>query len=422
MKKSAFLLGLLAIASLCLTACGNSKDYTMSFDEAYDIANHSALQDILINTENFQQAFNLSTNIDNWENRMDINLQSNSKQNLWNSKSESVTTFDVNIKADDTNVLINWALDIKLLDKTIYLNLESLDISWPEDTSFLSAMVEWFKSQWFSIPMDDMPDTFSYVKDAKNLNEQAKEIVINEWSTTYNWKFTQFNGYNAWKFSLDSEKLQQLINDYYAKISESFDEEAELEVPELNIQNFEGYLVITGKNKVTTVIENMDMIEWETDVNVNGFWGDDYEINASSNWESILTIKATKKNSNYNVSINAADSILLEWIVTPKASSSKIDVKYDATLTVKSDYEETDDTILPLKGNWSYSPISDFSVEAPENAQDLTEMLSTYLWTTIWWEEYDLEDYENLNEEWAAPEESSEEVAPTETSEELVLE
>ena len=38
MKKSAFLLGLVAIASLCLTACGNSKDFTMSFDEAYDIA------------------------------------------------------------------------------------------------------------------------------------------------------------------------------------------------------------------------------------------------------------------------------------------------------------------------------------------------------------------------------------------------
>jgi hypothetical protein len=65
MKKSAFLLGLLAITSLCLTACGNSKDYTMSFDEAYDTANHSALQDILINSENAQQSLNLSTNIDN---------------------------------------------------------------------------------------------------------------------------------------------------------------------------------------------------------------------------------------------------------------------------------------------------------------------------------------------------------------------
>ena len=38
MKKSALFLGLLAVASLCLTACGNSKDYTMSFEEAVDAA------------------------------------------------------------------------------------------------------------------------------------------------------------------------------------------------------------------------------------------------------------------------------------------------------------------------------------------------------------------------------------------------
>ena len=409
MKKTAFLMGLLALTGLCLTACGNSKDYTMSFDEAYDIANHSALQDMLINSENFQQSLNLSSNIDNWANKMIVNLQSDSKQNLQNNKSESSTTFDVNVKADDTDVLINWALDIRLIDNIIYLNLESLDISSPQDTSFLSAMVEWFKNKWFSIPMeglDNMPSTFSYVKDAKNLNEQAKEMINNEWSVVYNWKFTQFKWYNAWKFSLNSEKLQQLINDYYAKLNESFDEENQMEAPQLNIQNFEWYLVITWKDKVTTVIENMDMIESETDININGFWGDDYEINAFSNWESILAMKAIKKNSNYNVSINATDSIILEWTITPKVSSSKIDVKFDTTLTVKSDYEETDDTIIPLKGSWTYSPISDFSVTTPENAQDLTEMISNYLGSSIWWDydselsyDYDLEGIEGYTEE-----------------------
>ena len=396
MKKSAFLLGLLAIASLSLTACGNSKDYTMSFDEAYDIANHSAFQDMLINSENFQQSLELTTNIDNGANKMDISLQSTSKQNWENSKSESDIVFTVNIDADGTNVLANWNLDIRLLDNTIYLNLESLDFSWPEDTSFLAAMVEWFKNQWFSIPMDwlnGMPTTFSYVKDAKSLNEQAKEIVINEGSIVYNGKFTQFNWYNARKFSLDNEKLQQLINDYYTKLSESLDEESQQEAPQLNIQNFEWYLVITWKDKVTTVIENMDMIDGETDMNINGFWGENYEINAYSNWESIITIKATKKNANYDVSINVANWVLLEWTITPKLSSSKIDVKFDATLTIKSEYEETDDTIVPLKGNWSYNPISDFEVTAPENAQNLTELLWAYLWDAFWWEEY-LEDYE----------------------------
>jgi hypothetical protein len=246
-------------------------------------------------------------------------------------------------------------------------------------------------------------------------------MINNEGSVVYNWKFTQFKGYNAWKFSLNSEKLQQLINDYYAKLNESLDEENQQEAPQLNIQNFEWYLVITWKDKVTTVIENMDMIESETDININGFWGDDYEINAFSNWESILTMKAMKKNSNYNVSINATNSIILEWTITPKVSSSKIDVKFDATLTAKSDYEETDDTIIPLKGNWTYSSISDFSVSTPEDAQDLTEMISSYLWSSIWWDydseldyNYDLEAIEGYTEELSEPSEETIEVAEAE--------
>ena len=408
MKKTALLLGLLSTATLCLSACGNSKDFNMSFDEALTLANHSALQEALTNSENFQQSFNLSTNIDNWSNAMVINLQSESKQNLNNDKSQSSTNFDVNVKADDTDVLIKWNLDIKLLDDIIYLNLESLDFSSNEDTSFLASLVEWFKGQWYSISMQwlsDVPSSLSYIKDAKSLNEQAKEIIVNEWDTKYNWKFSQFKDYNAWKFSLDNEKIQELINDYYAKINETLTGDAIQEAPQLNIQNFEWYLVITWKNKVTTIIENMDVVDGESSISVNGFWGEDYEINMSSNWETIIAIKATKKNSSYNVSINAANSILLEWTISPKLSSSKIDVKFDATLTVKSDYEETDDTIIPLKWSWTYNPISDFTVEAPENAQDLNEVLSAYLGASLWSEAYDLQYYENLeiddeNTEW----------------------
>jgi hypothetical protein len=36
-----------------------------------------------------------------------------------------------------------------------------------------------FKNQWFSIPMsglNDMPNTFSMLKDSKDLNDKSKEI------------------------------------------------------------------------------------------------------------------------------------------------------------------------------------------------------------------------------------------------------
>ena len=138
----------------------------------------------------------------------------------------------------------------------------------------------------------------------------------------------------------------------------------------------------------------MDIVEWESNINLNWFWGVDYEINAYTNWESLLTMKATKKGWNYNISIEITNSLKLEWTITPKISAWKIDVKYNATLTIKSEYEEWDDTIVPLKGNWAYYSISDFDVIAPENAQDLTEILWAYLWWMLWWNNEEL-DYEN---------------------------
>ncbi len=400
MKKIPFILWFLALACLWLTACDNSKDYDMSFDEAYTAANRSVLQDIITKTENFQQSFDVSTNLDNNWTKVTAKIQADSKHNLDNSKSESTTLFDVNVNSDGSNLVITWALDLKLVDNTIYLNLKSLGLSWPEDVSFLTAMIEWFKNQRYLISMEwlsDVPSTLSYIKDAKQLNEQAKGVIINEWSEIYNWKFTEFNWYNSYKFSLDTEKLQQLINDYYDKVNESLDNENKQEAPQLNIQNFEWYLVITWKDRVTTVIENMDMLEWETNININGFWGENYEINALSNWDSLLKISAIKKGSSYNISLVAANEIKLEWTITPKLSPSKIDVKFNATLTVKSEYEEADDSIIPLKGSWSYSPISDFDVVAPENAKDLTELLWSYL-GMMWWDDYEY-DYEDIDYE-----------------------
>ena len=390
MKKTPFILWFLALACLWLTACDNSKDYNMSFDEAYTAANRSVLQDIITKTENFQQSFDVSTNLDNNWTKVTAKIQADSKQNLDNSKSESTTLFDVNINSDGSNLVITWALDLKLVDNTIYLNLKSLGLSWPEDVSFLTAMIEWFKNQRYLISMEwlsDVPSTLSYIKDAKQLNEQAKGVIINEWSEIYNWKFAEFNWYNSYKFSLDTEKLQQLINDYYDKVNESLDNENKQEAPQLNIQNFEWYLVITWKDRVTTVIENMDMLEWETNININGFWGENYEINALSNWDSLLKISAIKRGSSYNISLVAANEIKLEWTITPKVSSSKINVNFDVTLAIKAENGEEQDIIVPLEGNRRYNQISEFDVIAPEWAQDLSELLWSYLWA-LWWDSY----------------------------------
>ena len=399
MKKSLFLLGLLT-TTLCLTACG-SKNFNMSFEEAVETANHSALQNILSQNDTFEQALAIAGNYDAGWTKVDANISSTSKQNLNEKKSESSTSFWINLTSEWETVKADWALDMKFVDNAIYLNVSSLNLTWSEDVSMIAMMAEWFKNQWFVIPMEglsDVPNTFSVLKDSKDLDAKAKEIIVNEGSAVYNWKFTQFNWYNAWKFSLDNEKLNALLKEYYDTLDTA--EEEPTEIPELNIQNFEGYLVITWKDKVTTVIDNMDIVDWEVAVNANGFWGEDYEINVSSDWESILNFVANKNGSNYQISLNLNGLLTLEGTVTSKISSSNIDISFNVTLTIKSEYEETDDTIIPLKGNRSYSPIANFSVTAPESAQDLTEMLQGYLWGMLWggdYSDYEDGDYEDIN-------------------------
>ena len=73
----------------------------------------------------------------------------------------------------------------------------------------------------------------------------------------------------------------------------------------------------------------------------------------------------------------------------------KIDLKFDATLSIKSSSEWELDTIIPFNGSWKYNSISEFSTTAPDNAQDLSEMISSYLWGMMWWN-LDSEDYEGL--------------------------
>ena len=396
MKKSFLLLGLLTCA-VCLTACG-FKNYEMSFDEALEIANHSDLQDILVENDNFEETLTIAGSYDVEWTKIDANISSVGKESLLNKNSESSTNFWADISLEWDSIKLDWAFDIKLVDDAIYLNLSSLDLTWSEDLAMLAMMTEWFKNQWFVIPMtglSDMPNTFSMLKDSKNLDEKTKEIIINEWSTVYNWKFTEFNWYNAWKISLNNEKIQELINNYYSKINETLDEDINQEIPQLDIQNFEWYLVIVWQDKVTTVIENMDIADWDTILNVIGFFGENYDMTISSDWEPVLTFTANKKNSNYEIALNMNDYIKLEWTIYPKLSSSKIDIKFDLALNIKSDSEEVEDMIIPMKGNWTYNSISEFTVEIPEDAQDLTEILQSYLWGMMGWDEFeDFEDYD----------------------------
>lgn len=427
MKKSLFLLGLLTTA-VCVSACG-SKNFNMSFEDALDAANYSELQNILSENDIFAQDFNISGNYDANETKINAEISSSSKQNLNNKNSESSTKFSANISSSGESVKLNWALDIKLVNDALYLNLASLDLTWSDNLAVVGMMVDGFKNQWFSIPMSglsDMPNTFSILKDSKDLNSKAKDIIVNEWAIVYSWKFSQFNGYNARKISLDNEKLNELIKEYYNTMNNELSDELTWEIPEINIQNFEWYLIITWKDKVTTVIENMQIQDSETVMNANWYAWKDYEINMYNDTESLIKISAKKKFFKYKISANIANTIYIEWSISPKLSTSKISLKFNATLTIKSLSEWQPDTVIPFKWSWKYDSIPEFTTTTPDNAQDLTEVLSSYLWGIMWGnvgnEDYealyndslDVDNTEDLEENETTEPEATEEIENTE--------
>ncbi len=397
MKKSIFLLGLLTIAGISLTACG-SKSYEMSFEDAVEVVNHWALQEALSGNDITQQTFDISTDIENEWTKIVASVKSDNKQDAKDNLLDSSTNFDVTISSEGSDLKINWNLAVKMVENIIYLNLEKLDFAWSEDASLIAQMAEWFKNQWFSLPMNEfaqMPEWLSNANELNKLSLSTKELFINEWLTKYEWSFEQFKWYNARKFSINNNKFQEIIKDYYASLNVWNNTEEDTEIPQLNISNVEWYLVITWKDKVTVVIDSMDLSDEQTTINANWFAGEDYVLNLLSEWTEIITLSAEKKNSHYNISLNMWELLSLQWTITPKVSKSSINIKFDAKITAKSQTEWESDTVIPLKGSRNYEPISKFTVTAPSEAQDLSEMIAGYLWTMVGWEW--VEDYSNEN-------------------------
>lgn len=394
MRKSIFLFGLLTTA-VCLSACG-SKEFEMSFDEALEIANHSALQEVLANNDIFEQAFDIAWSIDYEWTKIDATISSEWKESTTDNKSESSINLDVNVSSEEFNMKAKWALDLKTVDNTVYLNLSTLDLEWDENVSSISMMTDLYKNHWFFISLsglNEIPNSLSIFKDSDKLNEKAKDIIINDWNIVYNGKYEEFNWYNARKVSLDNDKLNALIKEYYTALNnwEEIDD-----IPELNITEFEWYLVITWKDKVTTVIEKMVIAEDDINLIINGYSWESFELYMSTDEEQVISIKAIKDWSSYNVSANISDMAEIKWTISPKISSDSIDLKFDATLTIKNEDEEETNVVIPFKGSYKYKSISDFTVTAPEDAEDLSEMIWSSL-GFLWWD-YDYEDYEDYED------------------------
>ena len=455
MKKSIFTLWLLAISVLCLSACGNKKDFNMSFEEALELASHSSIQDVMTNIDNAEQAVSIAWTYDKDGLKVDGKLTSQSKQNLKDLQSESNIAVDLKVQQKENNFDIKWDLDIKFVPSAVYLSLNSLNAKWEESIEWIAWIASWYLKQWFSIPLNETIDINSLnMKDKLDLSSKIKDVINNEWLQVYNGKFTDYNGYNARKISIDDEKLMKILKDNYnslentdsnagnesismneltedsntasSEVSEENVENAEEtainnEIEALNseldntkIENFEWYLVIIWKDKVALAIDNMDITNNGETTNLNWLFSDkDVLLSVFSEWEEVITLTAIKKGSSFDTSLNLSGLCFIWWTITPKISSSKIDISFDLSITITADEKNT---IIPLKGSWTYSEIPEFKVEVPSESTDLTEMLwGLFWWVYGWWDEldysyyddYDLNSEDLYNDEFTAQEENT---------------
>ena len=423
MKKSTFILGIVSIMTLCLTACGKPN---MSFEDAVDSIGHSQLQEMMNSAEYSQQNFNISTklNIPEEDVKGNITFSANSKQNAKDSQWETTFSLDFNVNADWDKVKIKWDATMKKLADIVYLSLNSLDIS-KSDVDFIDEdeinKIKWQRYsldlndedvkemlydmyddmyydmdileaidllEIFDLPSDsNVQNLFNKEKFNKFIND-LKKSVKNEWALIYSGMYSQFSWYNAYKFSIDRGIALNALLDYFEWIFSDEDMEdilANLEEYEsldemfedFPFTNFEGYIVITWKNKVQVIIENIDVDNYYYEWKLNATFGKDlykYQLIWTSRWseddENIITISAILSGSNYNINIIFEDEEVLTWTITPSISNWKISVDFDL-LMKEENYRYIVET--PLQWWWSREKISEFNVEAPEDSKDLME-------------------------------------------------
>ena len=431
MKKTAVILGAISMVTLCLAACGKPN---MSFEDAVDAVSHSEIGEMMANAENYEQNFSISSNFSLEEDNVDasISFSTNSKQNVKDSEWESKISIKIDASWDGDewreNIKIDWEAMIKYLKNAIYFELSSLDIQWPEDfdPEDLGFDLDWIVGKWFSFELTEemineikskLPEDFDFSKfenfenkenlqkieeDLLKFKDELKKSIINEGALVYSGIYSEFDWYNAYRFSIDKEKVfvatteyiktfipEEYMEDYLEAIEEIDLDEVFEDFP---LTNFEWYLVITWKNRVQVVIENLDIEDYYSTTKINGTFGRDrYEIAVHEDDEEMFIFSAKLTTSHYDVIMRVDGSEVLKWTITPKKSRWKISLDFDLSMTFGDD---EDKVVVPLQILWSWEEISKFKVEVPNNSKNLLEDIMASVMDEIDFEDIDPEVYE----------------------------
>ncbi|MDR0369536.1 MAG: hypothetical protein LBH96_03325 [Candidatus Peribacteria bacterium] len=257
--------------TLSLTACGKSKE--LSFEKAQQVLNKNSevWSQMILGTNANQQNVELETTIqDNDGMNIGLVFKSQSEQDKKNDKSKRSIGVDANIIDSGNSVAVSGSLLALLNKDTIFFQIEELGISSSDPSmAMISMITEGIKGQRWKLPLEGtgamMGGMNNYLDTLSDLQSKNEYLYVETGKSPYQGKFTQFNGENAYQFTIDQQKYQELIQEVVTAM-ETFSsslqtppEQPMLQAQDVQIPVFEGNLVIVDENQVIMVVDTMEI-------------------------------------------------------------------------------------------------------------------------------------------------------------------
>ncbi|MDR0859968.1 MAG: hypothetical protein LBO09_03105 [Candidatus Peribacteria bacterium] len=395
------------LLAVSLSACG-TKEVNYSFEEAKTIALDSPFLDALLAPTANQQDLSLTTTIVSEGSTLDLALATISQSDPETENGTAQISLDANITGGETSLSAKGVIEALVTPATVFFNLKQFAITSPDPSvAMITSMVEGFKEKWFQLSLSGaMNAGNSTYKEFAEFRNEIGDLYVEQGSNTYEGTFSQFNGNPAYQFTLNTEKLENLIKELLQLLeATNQDQLSSLGLPEeedvfsnltVTIPTFEGNLVILGDKNVAEVVDTFEVqvsvpgedAETITILGEYRLGQEGFVINLRSKEAdgevsegtaiSINVLKA--KSTTYTIDIKLGELLAIKGTATVAKNTLAID--FDLEIEVISDLETDATIIVPLKGSRAYKTISSVKFEEPTDAVDLMEMLGGFLGAT----------------------------------------
>jgi hypothetical protein len=393
----------LVLPLLALTACG-TQDPNYSFEEAKRIVLENPLLDAFFTPSASQQDFNLATTVDIAGSNLKVDLTSTSQSDPTTEKGTAHFQMNADITQGETAISASGELEALVDTTTIFFNLKQLGITSSDPSvAMLAGMVEGFKDKWFQLSLSGMDslygDTAAYKQQFAQFRDEIATLYSEQGSGTYEGIFTQFNGKPSYQFSLDTAKMENMLQELI-QLLETTNQAQLTELGftgqddafsnlSIRIPSFQGSFVVLGEDDVAEVVDSFEIqmsVSGENAETVNilgsyrfGKQGVVLTLKDKESNQEVIQFSITTSNAtNYDVNIAFGELLSITGTATVEKKAD-LAVKFDLNIAIISDVETGTTFSIPLKGERGYKKIDKVVFDEPKDATDIMEMLGGFL-------------------------------------------